>query len=277
MSALDVARELVLRRGFQVVPVAFRGKVPTDPRTDLPMKEWEKLRLGAGDLHKYFNGKPQNVGFVCGEPSGHLVDIDLDCDEAVELGPHFLPGTSLIFGRAGRPKSHWLYISTLATMKFHDTKAHESKMLVERRSNGCQTVAPGSTHESGEPILWSLGYDQKPAVVAPDVLSRAVSRLAAATILARHYPAKGARHVAKLDESDLSPVTKAMIACDAERARAAASVPSKTKRLDAAETEGLSDVTKAMIAAHDRDERRRNGGFNGGGGGHGSGGFDAAE
>jgi hypothetical protein len=71
----------------------------------------------------------------------------------------------------------------------------------------------------------------------------------------------------KLDDAEHHEVTKAQIACDAahDRARAAiSSVPPKTKRLDGSDTEGLSDVTKAMIAAHTRDELQRRGGSRGG-------------
>src|SRR4051812_48882880 len=98
MTALDVAREM-LRRGFRVVPVAHAAKVPTDHKTGLPLENWETLQIEECDLARWFNGKPQNVGFLCGEPSGHLVDVDLDCDEAVALGPHFLPSTHAVFGR----------------------------------------------------------------------------------------------------------------------------------------------------------------------------------
>lgn len=189
-SVLESATRL-LRRGFGVVPVAHKSKVPTDPHTNRPIEKWQLLRITESDLGKWFNGKPQNVGMVCGEPSGNLIDIDLDCTEAVELGQHFLPATRAIFGRAGRLRSHWLYVVELQTKKYTDV---DGKMLLELRGTGCQTVAPGSTHESGEAIDWSPGYDQHPGKVTPEDLRLAVSRLAAATILSRHFPSKGSRH-----------------------------------------------------------------------------------
>jgi hypothetical protein len=70
--------------------------------------------------------------------------------------------------------------------------------------------------------------------------------------------------VTKTDEADLSPVTRAQIAAEKERdrARAAVSLPTKATRTDAADHEGLSEVTKAQILAHERDEARRNNGGN---------------
>ncbi len=77
-----------------------------------------------------------------------------------------------------------------------------------------------------------------------------------------------AQPATKLDETELSPVTKAQIAAENERDRARAAVSSltTTKRTDADEAD-LSPVTKAQIAAHNRDEaQRRGGGFGGGSG-----------
>ena len=61
---------------------------------------------------------------------------------------------------------------------------------------GSQSVFPGSTHTSGEAIEW----DQDGALVTvdDDMLLRQVRRLAVAVMLARHWPAEGARHDAAL-------------------------------------------------------------------------------
>jgi hypothetical protein len=60
------------------------------------------------------------------------------------------------------------------TRKF---KSKSSGMLVELRSTGTQTVAPWSTHESGEPITWETDGSE-PAEIDPDVLLAAVIALA---------------------------------------------------------------------------------------------------
>jgi hypothetical protein len=119
-----------------------------------------------------------NVGVLLGEPSGWLIDIDLDHPRCVELAPEHLPPTPAIFGRPGKPRSHYLYRVTGPV----PTKKHKSKssgMLVELRSTGLQTVFPPSTHECGELIAWEPGAEaSEPAAVDPDVLLAAVESLA---------------------------------------------------------------------------------------------------
>ena len=125
-----------------MIPVPHRSKNPG-------FDGWQRLRLTAETIHDHFNGQPQNIGVLLGEPSGWLIDVDLDHPRAVELAAQFLPPTPAIFGRAGKPRSHWLYRVTapVATKKY---KSKSAGMIVELRSTGTQTVFPPSTHESGE-------------------------------------------------------------------------------------------------------------------------------
>jgi len=71
MTTLDAAQEYV-SRGWQPIPVPHRSKKPA-------LKGWPDLRLTAADLARHFNGQPSNLGILLGEPSGGLVDADLDC------------------------------------------------------------------------------------------------------------------------------------------------------------------------------------------------------
>ena len=98
--ALDVATEYT-NRGWKVVPVQYRGKGCFE-------SEWQNLRLAIEDLPSYFNSTPQNIGVLLGEPSGGLVDIDLDAPEAVALAADFLPPTNAKFGSASTRESHRL-------------------------------------------------------------------------------------------------------------------------------------------------------------------------
>ena len=82
MTTPDAAREY-LSRGWQPIPVPHRSKKPA-------LKGWPDLRLTAADLARHFNGQPSNLGILLGEPSGGLVDADLDCAEALHLAPAFL-------------------------------------------------------------------------------------------------------------------------------------------------------------------------------------------
>jgi hypothetical protein len=95
-SALRAAEKYV-RRGLAVVPIPTGQKRPA-------LEGWEKLRLGDEDLRHHFNGKPQNIGLLLGEPSGGLVDVDLDVPEARRVAGRFLEPT-LTSGRRGNPHS----------------------------------------------------------------------------------------------------------------------------------------------------------------------------
>jgi len=68
--------------------------------------------------------------------------------------------------------------------------------LVELRigggDKGAQTIFPGSTHPSGEPVRWD--NEGEPASVDGSNLKKAVAAWAVATLLVRHYPDQGARH-----------------------------------------------------------------------------------
>jgi hypothetical protein len=88
-----------LQRGLAVVPIPEGRKRPLIPA-------WQTLRICSEELAQYFNGHPQNVGILLGEPSGWVVDVDLDTPEAVELGPLFLTPT-IKSGRESAPCSHW--------------------------------------------------------------------------------------------------------------------------------------------------------------------------
>jgi hypothetical protein len=113
MTTLDVARAY-LQRGWAPIPVPLRQKAPT-------LTGWQRLRItDERALTAYFNSEPQNVGVLQGEPSGWLIDGDLDAAEALRLAPAFLPPTPCRFGRDSRRASHWLYVTTtpLKTKKF---------------------------------------------------------------------------------------------------------------------------------------------------------------
>lgn len=130
------AAERYVRRGWSVIPVPPRKKNPG-------FKGWQRLRLTEEQLDEHFNGRPENVGVLLGEPSSWLIVVDIDHTRAIVLASQFLPPTPAIFGRASEPRSHWLYRVTgpLATKKYRSKSAG---MLVEVCSTGTQTVFPPS-------------------------------------------------------------------------------------------------------------------------------------
>ena len=177
-----------VERGYAVVPVGPHSKKPR-------LKAWAALRISATDIPRYFR-EGDNIGVLLGEASNGLVDVDLDCAEALRLSDAFLPATSLVHGRPSNRASHRWYLVPLPcgkTQKFSDT---DGTTLVEFRSTGGQTVVPPSTHESGESLVWER--QGEPAEVDLKRLLDSVAKLAAAALLARHWPATGSRHEAAL-------------------------------------------------------------------------------
>ena len=203
-DASDYALEYV-RRGWNPVPVLFKGKKPIG-------EGWPTRIIREADVRKHFNGAPLNVGVQEGVSSNGLTDVDLDCPESVVIAPFVLPKTEAVFGRASNRDSHRLYITNLhegtygAAIQFKDPmpKGNDT-MLFEIRIGGkneagevkgAQTVFPGSVHESGEDIFWE--ETGEPAIVDGDELLRLARRLGACCLLARHWSGKGGRHDAAL-------------------------------------------------------------------------------
>jgi hypothetical protein len=196
MTSLDAALGWV-ERGFLPVPIPFRSKRPV-------IEGWPSLRIGKADVARFFNGGPQNIGVLLGEPYG-AADLDLDCAEAIAAAAVLAPATGMIFGRASKPASHLFYRSDppMRAKKYLDPTNKgclcELRCLKVDGTVGLQTVVPGSTHETGEAIRFEAGFDREPANIDCDELARAVARIAAAALLARHWPQQaGGRHDAFL-------------------------------------------------------------------------------
>lgn len=169
MPVINAAARYV-RLGWAVIPVPYRKKNPG-------FREWQRLRLQESELASRFCRDRQNIGVLLGEPSNWLVDVDLDHAKAVETAPRFLPETGAIFGRTGKPRSHWLYRVSAPV----ETKRFRSKsdgVVAELRATGMQTIFPPSTHPSGEVIQWETPGIE-PASVNPEQLLGAVERLVA--------------------------------------------------------------------------------------------------
>lgn len=178
----------LVRLGFRPIPVPRGSKAPI-------LKDWQNLRLTEEDLPRYFEADV-NLGLLLGEPSDGLVDIDMDCIEAVRAAMQLLPPTSMRHGRPSNPSSHRWYLSdeseVISTRRYVDLAGHT---LVELRSTGAQTIVPPSTHPSGETLAWE--EDGEPARVQATELILGVAKVAAAALLAKAWP-QGSRHDAAL-------------------------------------------------------------------------------
>jgi hypothetical protein len=181
-KVLRQARAFLLQ-GFFVIPIPPRQKGPRQ-------KGWTDLRLETRELADAF-GQEDNIGCLLGAPSRGLVDVDVDCPEAIAAAPSFLPPTGRIHSRKSKLASHyWYFVNPLPSpMKLRDV---DGSTLVEIRSTGQQTLIPPSIHPSGERLFWERA--KTPSSVAHDDLQRCVRLLAACALIARHWPRKGSRH-----------------------------------------------------------------------------------
>lgn len=166
-------------RGFFCVPIPTGEKGPR-------IKEWQNLRLEESALRDAFTQRTGNVGLVLGEPSGWLVDVDLDCPEAIELAEKYLPATGAVTGRTGRERSHWWYICEgCETARYRDPElTNGAATTVELRSTGLQTVVGPSTHPDGSTYETLTG---EPTTVPAALLQLAVEGLHEAVLKERGH------------------------------------------------------------------------------------------
>jgi putative DNA primase/helicase len=140
-----------IARGLAVVPVVHAEK-------RCVTRDWQHLCIGQDDVRRHFGRGPQNVGILLGEPSGGVVDVDLDVPEAAQIAEHFLPPT-VTSGRDSSPQSHWfLRTPGITSEKWKDI---DGKVLVEVRSTGCQTIVEPSVHPSGESCRWTSASSER--------------------------------------------------------------------------------------------------------------------
>ena len=165
--------------GFCPVPVAPRSKKPA-------ISKWLEFQPTDEALAKHLSDNA-NVGVLTGLAG--RVDIDIDHSLARAMAMFFLPPTQRRHGRSSAPGSHFWYqvASLMATTKYVDPV--DNGMLVELRGVGAMTVVPPSRHPSGESYRWE--EEGEFSEVSADLLSSQVAQLAAATLLARHWPKKG--------------------------------------------------------------------------------------
>jgi putative DNA primase/helicase len=212
--------------------VPFRAKGPQ-------LRGWQTLRISAEQVTHYFRD-PTNIGVILGAASGGLVDIDIDCAEALALADSVLPVTRSIFGRPSKPRAHRIYrVAGLApSLKFSDPITGE--MLVELRgdkqdgSPGMQTIFPGSVHPTGEMI--EFDEDGEPSLVEYETLKQQAAIIAGRSLMTRYYPGAVSREqiAAALEEGD--PRIKARIQEWSSRSqtRSQSTQPEQTPRVSPA-------------------------------------------
>ena len=171
-NALQFAKQYC-EEGLHPIPVQYKGKNPT-------VSGWTNLKVTTDNAEQYFNGKETNIGIRLGDG---LIDIDIDDERLLGLAKDILPPSGLVFGRASKPSSHYLYES-----EHNETKRYEfgDKTLIEVRSKGCQTVVPPSVHPEGEVITWER--HESLTKISSEQIKKLSGLLAFASIVLNYYP-----------------------------------------------------------------------------------------
>jgi hypothetical protein len=176
------------QNGFDVIPVPPKSKVPSI--------DWQKFLCPPETVATAFAGNA-NIAIKNGQPSGNLVDLDLDSPEALALAPKFLPETACIFGHQSKQASHRIYRTDepIETLQRPGVNGKGSKMLLEARSTNSLTVFPPSIHPSGEKIQFEAGKAGLPTLVAAGSLLHKTNLLATTALIAQVWPkVSGMRH-----------------------------------------------------------------------------------
>lgn len=174
--------------GIQPVPIKRKTKKPKDG------KGWNLLKVTRDTIARFFT-PGDNVGGLWGKPSGWVVDVDLDWDEAAAAAPRLLPET-FIYGRRNRPSTHYLYrVEGIGTSKRYDSGGGDSRkrtVITEIRSTGSQSVLPPSIHPDGD--KYEINHDVEIKTLTVKNLELLVNQVTAAAVFARYYPESGGRH-----------------------------------------------------------------------------------
>ena len=132
-----------------------------------------------------------NVGILLGETSG-LLDVDLDCAEALALADIILPSPNAVFGRNAPDSCHYLYRCATSGKRVAFNAAGSKSCIVELRGDGAQTMIPPSVHPCGSKLHVTEVNASEESVQYQDLL-RSVALLAASAELMQNWH-EGQRH-----------------------------------------------------------------------------------
>src|SRR5215207_2201851 len=169
--------------GIKLVRLSHRTKKPVD-------NEWQLRTLALEDAQEWVRSGG-DVGWQCGEASGWMSAVDLDCEEARRLAPRFLPET-LQGAKGNEAPSQYFYRSAeLGYKKFSELGAPGELIALKASNNGRghQVAVAPSVHREKGPYHFIGGYNPAAiAVVGKEELRHRVGMLAVATLIARHLP-----------------------------------------------------------------------------------------
>src|SRR5918992_1081487 len=169
--------------GIKLVRLSHRTKKPIDD-------EWQLRPLALEDIQEWVRSGG-DVGWQCGQVSGWMSAVDLDCEEARRLAPSFLPET--LRGAKGReaPSQYFYRSPDLGYKKFSELGGPGEPIALKASNNGRghQVAVAPSVHREKGPYHFIDGYNPAAvAVVHKDELRHRVGMLATAVLIARELP-----------------------------------------------------------------------------------------
>jgi putative DNA primase/helicase len=169
--------------GIKLVRLSHRTKKPVD-------EEWQLRPLALEDIEEWVRSGG-DVGWQCGEVSGWMSAVDLDCTEARRLASKFLPET--LRGAKGKeaPSQYFYRSAELGYKKFSELGGSGELMALKASNNGRghQVAVAPSVHRDKGPYHFVGGYNPAAiAVVHKDELRHRVGMLATAVVIARVLP-----------------------------------------------------------------------------------------
>jgi putative DNA primase/helicase len=169
--------------GIKLVRLSHRTKKPVD-------NEWQQRSLELEDVEEWVRSGG-DIGWQCGEVSGWMSAVDLDCEEARRLAPNFLPET--LRGAKGKeaPSQYFYRSPGLGYKKFSEPDSPGELIALKASNNGRghQVAVAPSIHREKGPYHFVGGYNPAAiAVVDKDELQHFVGMLATAVLIARLLP-----------------------------------------------------------------------------------------
>ena len=178
-----------------VTPVKQGDKAGRLPRWSQPGHGAKASDFRLGESVGVLNGTQPIEGWFF-----HDVDIDAKLDAARLVVKRLLPQTGWRYGRPGNPESHYNFLVTAAlrTRRYFgiDGKSIELRGITQKKTHTL-SVAPGSTHTSGEPIRFCEPRGGPGRVDVPDALDRAVQHAAVGIVILQVWPTSN-RHRCRL-------------------------------------------------------------------------------
>lgn len=160
------------QQGYRPVPIPTKEKGPR-------IKDWPNYQFGAATSARDFP-TGCNIGLIMGNG---VVCVDLDHESVLAIADQFLPPTTCVIGRPGRPRCHWFYRladgELLPSKGWKATVDGKAVNLIDLLSDGKQVVVGPSVHPSGDV------YDALQGVLATVTAEDLMAAIAALVIEAR--------------------------------------------------------------------------------------------